>query len=191
MTTSVFVSAPGISARSTRTRRAVDTLYVLNTGLFRSVDGGKTFNLLPARHGDHHGLWIDPKDPQPDRERQRRRRERLDRWRRDLVDAEQPADRAVLSRRGGQRVSLSHLRRATGQLERRHREPRRERRDRARRLVPGRAAASAASSFPIRATGTSFIPTTRASSRATTKRRSNTRTSASGRSITPVMARSI
>jgi photosystem II stability/assembly factor-like uncharacterized protein len=43
--------------------RALDTLYVLNTGLFRSVDGGKTFNLLPARHGDHHGLWIDPKDP--------------------------------------------------------------------------------------------------------------------------------
>ena len=43
--------------------RAVDTVYVLNTGLFRSVDGGKTFNLLPARHGDHHGLWIDPKDP--------------------------------------------------------------------------------------------------------------------------------
>ncbi len=44
--------------------RAVDTLYVLNTGLFRSVDGGKDFKLLPARHGDHHGLWIDPKDPE-------------------------------------------------------------------------------------------------------------------------------
>ena len=43
--------------------QATDTVYVLNTGLFRSVDGGKTFNLLPARHGDHHGLWIDPKDP--------------------------------------------------------------------------------------------------------------------------------
>ncbi|MEO5754257.1 MAG: glycosyl hydrolase [Chthoniobacterales bacterium] len=43
--------------------RAIDTLYVLNTGLFRSVDGGKDFKLLPARHGDHHGLWIDPKDP--------------------------------------------------------------------------------------------------------------------------------
>ncbi|CAN5604962.1 hypothetical protein BH20VER3_BH20VER3_01590 [soil metagenome] len=43
--------------------RAADTLYVLNTGLFRSVDGGKEFKLLPARHGDHHGLWIDPKDP--------------------------------------------------------------------------------------------------------------------------------
>jgi photosystem II stability/assembly factor-like uncharacterized protein len=43
--------------------KSPDTLYVVNTGLFRSVDGGKTFTLLPARHGDHHGLWIDPKDP--------------------------------------------------------------------------------------------------------------------------------
>src|ERR1700719_1239276 len=40
-----------------------DTVYLLNTGAFRSVDGGKTFNLLPARHGDHHGLWIDPQNP--------------------------------------------------------------------------------------------------------------------------------
>ncbi len=38
----------------------VDTVYAENTGLFRSTDGGKTFELLPARHGDHHGLWIDP-----------------------------------------------------------------------------------------------------------------------------------
>lgn len=43
--------------------QAVDTLYVLNTGLFRSVDGGKNFKLLPARHGDHHSLWIDPMNP--------------------------------------------------------------------------------------------------------------------------------
>ena len=43
--------------------KAPDTVYVLNTGAFRSVDGGKTFNLLPARHGDHHGLWIDPSNP--------------------------------------------------------------------------------------------------------------------------------
>ncbi|MDE2110363.1 MAG: glycosyl hydrolase [Alphaproteobacteria bacterium] len=41
----------------------VDTVYAENTGLFRSTDGGKTFKLLPARHGDHHGLWIDPTDP--------------------------------------------------------------------------------------------------------------------------------
>lgn len=37
-----------------------NTVYAQNTGLFRSTDGGKTFNLLPARHGDHHGIWIDP-----------------------------------------------------------------------------------------------------------------------------------
>ncbi len=43
--------------------KSPDTVYVLNTGAFKSVDGAKTFNLLPARHGDHHGLWIDPNDP--------------------------------------------------------------------------------------------------------------------------------
>jgi photosystem II stability/assembly factor-like uncharacterized protein len=31
--------------------------------MFRSTDGGKTFNLLPAPHGDHHGLWLDPDNP--------------------------------------------------------------------------------------------------------------------------------
>jgi photosystem II stability/assembly factor-like uncharacterized protein len=41
----------------------VDTVYVLNTGAFRSTDGGKKFDLLPAPHGDHHGLWIDPTNP--------------------------------------------------------------------------------------------------------------------------------
>ncbi|MGP8033609.1 MAG: WD40/YVTN/BNR-like repeat-containing protein [Steroidobacteraceae bacterium] len=43
--------------------KQVDTVYAENTGLFRSTDGGKTFELLPARHGDHHGLWIDPTEP--------------------------------------------------------------------------------------------------------------------------------
>jgi photosystem II stability/assembly factor-like uncharacterized protein len=40
-----------------------DTVYALNTGMFRSTDGGKTFDLVSARHGDHHGLWIDPTNP--------------------------------------------------------------------------------------------------------------------------------
>ena len=39
-----------------------DTVYILNTGLFRSIDGGEKFDRLPAPHGDHHGLWIDPKN---------------------------------------------------------------------------------------------------------------------------------
>ncbi|MBV8497078.1 MAG: glycosyl hydrolase, partial [Gammaproteobacteria bacterium] len=43
---------------------ARDTVYVLNTGAFRSVNGGKDFELLPAPHGDHHALWIDPLAPQ-------------------------------------------------------------------------------------------------------------------------------
>ena len=42
--------------------KSPDTVYVLNTGAFRSRDGGKTFDLLPAPHGDHHGFWIDATD---------------------------------------------------------------------------------------------------------------------------------
>ena len=40
-----------------------ETVYVLNTGLYRSVDGGRTFTQLRAPHGDHHALWIAPTDP--------------------------------------------------------------------------------------------------------------------------------
>ena len=43
--------------------KAVDTVYALNTGMLRSTDGGKTFNLVSATHGDHHALWINPEDP--------------------------------------------------------------------------------------------------------------------------------
>ena len=43
--------------------KAVDTVYALNTGMLRSTDGGKSFNLVSATHGDHHALWIDPGEP--------------------------------------------------------------------------------------------------------------------------------
>ena len=36
------------------------TVYIANTGLYHSTDGGKTFDRLLAPHGDHHALWIDP-----------------------------------------------------------------------------------------------------------------------------------
>jgi len=39
-----------------------NTVYIANTGLFRSIDGGKAFERVNAPHGDHHGLWIDPRD---------------------------------------------------------------------------------------------------------------------------------
>src|SRR5262249_32590150 len=40
-----------------------DTVYVLNTSMWRSVNGGKEFEPIRAPHGDHHDLWIDPDDP--------------------------------------------------------------------------------------------------------------------------------
>ncbi len=43
--------------------KSVDTVYALNTGMLKSADGGKSFKLVSATHGDHHGLWIDPADP--------------------------------------------------------------------------------------------------------------------------------
>jgi photosystem II stability/assembly factor-like uncharacterized protein len=43
--------------------KAADTVYILNTSMYRSTDGGKTFARIRAPHGDNHGLWIDPSNP--------------------------------------------------------------------------------------------------------------------------------
>jgi photosystem II stability/assembly factor-like uncharacterized protein len=43
--------------------QSVDGVYVLNTGMYRSNDGGKSFRPIRVPHGDNHGLWIDPNDP--------------------------------------------------------------------------------------------------------------------------------
>lgn len=43
--------------------RLVDGVYILNTGMYRSNDGGKTFRQIRVPHGDNHGLWIDPNNP--------------------------------------------------------------------------------------------------------------------------------
>ena len=40
-----------------------DTVYVLNSTFFKSVDAGKTFAPVATPHGDHHDLWIDPRNP--------------------------------------------------------------------------------------------------------------------------------
>ena len=41
----------------------VDTVYALNTGFYKSVDGGETFDIvIRPPHGDQHDLWIDPND---------------------------------------------------------------------------------------------------------------------------------
>ena len=43
--------------------KAKDTVYVLNTGFYRSTDGGKTWRTIQTPHGDNHDLWIDPANP--------------------------------------------------------------------------------------------------------------------------------
>src|ERR1051326_197262 len=43
--------------------RNADGVYVLNTGMYHSNDAGKTFRPIRVPHGDNHGLWIDPNDP--------------------------------------------------------------------------------------------------------------------------------
>ena len=39
-----------------------DTVYVLNTGFYKSNDGGRTFASISVPHGDNHDLWIAPND---------------------------------------------------------------------------------------------------------------------------------
>ena len=36
------------------------TVYVLGPPALRSIDGGKTWEILNTAHGDHHDLWINP-----------------------------------------------------------------------------------------------------------------------------------
>jgi photosystem II stability/assembly factor-like uncharacterized protein len=43
--------------------QARDTLYVLNTGVYRSTDAGKSLRTIRVPHGDNHDLWIAATDP--------------------------------------------------------------------------------------------------------------------------------
>jgi len=39
-----------------------DVVWISNAPLLKSIDGGRTFQNVPATHGDNHGLWINPTD---------------------------------------------------------------------------------------------------------------------------------
>ncbi|MBX7125832.1 MAG: glycosyl hydrolase [Cyclobacteriaceae bacterium] len=39
-----------------------DVVYVLNSPMMKSTDGGKTFSFIRVGHGDTHDLWINPKN---------------------------------------------------------------------------------------------------------------------------------
>jgi len=43
--------------------QSADTVYALNTGMYRSIDGGRTFTAVSTPHGDNHDLWIAPDNP--------------------------------------------------------------------------------------------------------------------------------
>ncbi len=40
--------------------QVLDTVYVLNTGFYKSIDGGRTYTTINVPHGDNHDLWIAP-----------------------------------------------------------------------------------------------------------------------------------
>jgi photosystem II stability/assembly factor-like uncharacterized protein len=44
--------------------RDVDTVWVADYSLWKSLDGGKTFGEVATPHGDNHDLWIDQTNPQ-------------------------------------------------------------------------------------------------------------------------------
>ena len=51
-------------SRITADPKDKDVVYIMNTGLYKSTDGGKTVKQLRPRHGDQHDLWIASNDPQ-------------------------------------------------------------------------------------------------------------------------------
>ena len=94
----------------------VDTVWVADYSLWKSIDGGKTFVEVATPHGDNHDLWIDPSNS-------RRMIEGNDggacvtlQRRRDVVEHLQPADRAVLPRVRGRPAAVPDLWLAAGQL---------------------------------------------------------------------------
>lgn len=40
-----------------------DVVWVMNAPVTKSIDGGRTFRVVQATHGDNHHLWINPLDP--------------------------------------------------------------------------------------------------------------------------------
>ncbi|MGD2122822.1 MAG: glycosyl hydrolase [Gemmatimonadota bacterium] len=40
-----------------------NTVYAMNTSLYRSIDAGKTWETIRVPHGDVHDLWVNPENP--------------------------------------------------------------------------------------------------------------------------------
>ena len=92
-----------------------DTVYVTNLQMWKSTDGGASFTEITTPHGDNHDLWIDPEQPGPHDQGNDGGANVSFNGGAHLVDDLQPADRAVLSHRHRQPLSLPRLRHAAGQ----------------------------------------------------------------------------
>lgn len=40
-----------------------DVVWITNAPVLRSIDGGRTFQVVPATHGDNHAIWLNPSEP--------------------------------------------------------------------------------------------------------------------------------
>jgi photosystem II stability/assembly factor-like uncharacterized protein len=60
-----ITSRPWYFGGLTADPRDPDTVYVANVSLYRSTDGGRTFQAIKGAPGgdDYHALWIDPSEP--------------------------------------------------------------------------------------------------------------------------------
>ena len=100
-------------SRITADPKDKDVIYMMNTGLYKSTDGGKTVKQLRPRHGDQHDLWIASNDPL-------RMINSNDGGANVSVNGGETwterrlSHRAVLSRRNHHRRSLSRVRSAAG-----------------------------------------------------------------------------
>ena len=90
-------------------------VWVNELGLQKSTDGGKTFTSVETPHGDNHGMWFNPDNPNIILQvNDGGANVSLER-RQELVVDPQPADRRVLHGRGRRAVSVSPLHAAAGQ----------------------------------------------------------------------------
>ncbi len=101
-----------------------DAVYVLNTGLLSLQRRGRDVRGDPGSARRQPRPLDRPGRSGAHDRGQRRRRDRDVQRREDLVFADEPADGAVLSGHDRRPLPLPRLRRAAGQLDRRHREPR-------------------------------------------------------------------
>ena len=95
-------------------------VWVNELGLQKSTDGGKTFTTVDTPHGDNHGMWFNPDNPNIILQVNDGGANVSLNGGEELVVDPQPADRRVLHGRGRRAVSLSPLHAAAGQLDADH-----------------------------------------------------------------------